>query len=499
MGLSIQTFRYIRAPLRRVMFAALLLLGVCAARAHGQQIKITIQVIPDSPRVVIEGERAPEKIWSFRDTYAGVVGLGNRIEQMKLFDASGKEIESRKLAPGQFEAIQPASKFRYEVNLTPPDQALDGARVSWLTPERGLLMLADLLPAELGVKDAGSTVLVRLKTPESFGVYSNEEGNPQGDFTVYDADRAVFVIGAHLRNTHTRVASMLFSLVTDGVWAFSDQDAMDMASQVLKSHLDVFKAMPGRRATLILLPFFQPAAATKWSAETRGGTVTLLLGKLPSKNNALAMLSVPLTHELFHLWVPNALALTGDYEWFYEGFTIYQAARAAVRLGLLTFPEFLNAIARAYDSYLSVPGRDHASLIEASQSRWTGGEAVVYQKAMLIAFLYDLKVRSQSRGKRSLDDIYRELFRRRAAASHPVESESSNEVIISLLNSAPGMNVFAESYVRRAVAIDLPVELAPFGLRVDRFGARSRVSVNEALTRQQRDLLRELGYNDLRR
>jgi len=224
------------------------------------------------------------------------------------------------------------------------------------------------------------------------------------------------------------------------------------------------------------------------------------MGNLPSKTAALSQLSVPLTHELFHLWVPNALALDGEYDWFYEGFTIYQAARTAVRLGLLTFQEFLNAIARAYDAYSAGVDRDRLSLVEASQRRWVGGESVVYQKSMLVAFLYDLKLRSLSHGKRSLDDVYRELFRQhRSAEGSAAEAgrrSDGNDAAIAALSNAPGMQGFAESFIRRAVAIDLPAHLAPSGLSVEPLGLRTRVGVTESLTRPQRDLLRELGYND---
>src|SRR4029450_8749150 len=138
-----------------------------------------------------------------------------------------------------------------------------------------------------------------------------------------------------------------------------------------KAEREVFGAMPAKQGTLILLPFPRTVSASEWSAETRGSTVTLLIGKLPSKVGALAQLSTPLTHELFHLWVPNGLALTGDYDWFYEGFTMYQAMRTAQQLALLTFQDLLNAVGRAFDAYVSAPERDKLSLIEASKRRWT--------------------------------------------------------------------------------------------------------------------------------
>ena len=39
--------------------------------------------------------------------------------------------------------------------------------------------------------------------------------------------------------------------------------------------------------------------------------------------------------------------------------------------------------------------------------------------------------------------------------------------------------------------IDLRQELAPFGLKVETFGLRTRISVSEDPTKQQRDLLRQ--------
>ena len=58
------------------------------------------------------------------------------------------------------------------------------------------------------------------------------------------------------------------------------------------------------------------------------------------------------------------------------------------------------------------------------------------------------------------------------------------------------MQDFGRSFVSNAAAISLPEQLAPFGLRVETFGLRTRISVSESLTHQQRDLLHDLGYND---
>src|SRR5713226_40432 len=237
-GTSIQLFRSSRrastASRRRVTVACGALLLCCfASVGRAQQVNVTVRIIPGSPgRVVIEGNRAATRSWSFRNDYAGVSELGGKFEAVKVFDPAGAEIPIHKIAPGQFEAATAAAKFRYEVNLAPPARASDAARVSWLSEERGLLMLADLLPISRLASGAGESrksgregATVRFKLPDFCAVYSDEKENAQGEFEVADAGRAVFVVGTHLRSSHITTSGMTFGLVTDGEWAFADRDA----------------------------------------------------------------------------------------------------------------------------------------------------------------------------------------------------------------------------------------------------------------------------------
>ena len=492
-----------------VLFSCIALL-ICLPSIASAQLRIEIRVLPDaSGRVVVDGSCAPASEWSFRDSYAGVMNLGSRIEALRLFDAAGAEVSSRKIAPGQFQVTSPATRFQYEVKLAAPARAADAARVSWLGTERGLLMLRDLLPARpsgaLASRNGTESAVVRLLLPPGWIAYSNDDQDGQGEFESADADLAVFAVGKNLRVATGVVSGMKLNLVLAGEWAFADAEAIELASKVLKAHREVFGSAPTRQATLILFPFSQSGAADKWSAETRGSSVTLLSGRLPSKVAALAQLSVPLAHEFLHFWVPNGLTLAGDYDWFYEGFTVYQAARISVRLDLLTFQEFLNAISRAYDGYSFGLDHDRWSLVEASKRRWSAGESSIYSKSMVVAFLYDLNLRTVSRNKHSLDDVYRSLFReyhndearaRVGPGFQQGQGSDGNEAVLHALGLYPGMQNFGHSFISNAVAINLTELLAPFGLRAETFGLRTRISVSESLTRQQRDLLHDLGYND---
>jgi predicted metalloprotease with PDZ domain len=459
--------------------------------AAAQQVSVRIRVVPETSRIEIEGKCPATARWSFPDSYGGVLGLGNRIERFVVLDESGAEVEIRRIAPGQFDSAKASSHFRYQVNLTAPVSSSDSARVSWLNQQRGLLMLADLLPVISGKHIGATRASVSFEAPESWTVQSADRESSQSAVEVSDIDRAVFAVGKNLRSSRLTESGMSFRLVADGEWAFADADALELVARILKAHREVFGAMPAKQGTLILFPFPGAAAANQWSAETRGATVTLLMGKLPSKIGALAQISTPLTHELFHLWVPNALTLEGDYDWFYEGFTVYQAARTAVRLDLLTFPEFLNAIGRAYDA--ANAQTNSISLIEASSRRWTTGQSAVYSKSMVVAFLFDLRMRRVSHGKKSLDSVYRVILQKHSGNAPKFEG---NEAVTQALAADEASGNFVRQFIRNSVTIKLATELAPFGFEVETLGLRTRIAVSDKLNKQQRDLLRELGYND---
>ncbi|HEX8772149.1 MAG TPA: hypothetical protein VF735_01005 [Pyrinomonadaceae bacterium] len=476
----------------RASVSALLLLACYRGDARAQSIDGSISLVSTSPpRIRVEGARTPgADIWSFRNVYASVIGLGERIENLTLADAQGVSVPVRKLAPGEWKAEGPATRFSYEVKLESPLIGTDAAYVSWLTGEHGFLMLGDLLPLANNGKTTSASL--RLALPPGWSISTTEAKGTAARYEIRDVERAVFFVGLNLRERHASPASMDFTFVTTGEWAFTDEDAAQMAASILKEHAETFGGVPEGRTILALSPYPRPMGAERWSAETRGRTVMLLSGRAPSKVAALSRLSVPLTHELFHLWVPNAVALDGDYDWFYEGFTMYQAMRAAARLNLLTFEDFLNAIGRAFDAYAFSSDKDKLSLIAQSERRWTGSPALIYNKGMLVAFLYDLTLRQKQGGKRSLDDVYRALFRRYRT---PEARANGNRAVLAALNEPADMRDFTRRYVENSGALDLATAITPFGLQVDSRGIRTRLIVADSLKSEQRDLLRKFGYN----
>lgn len=462
-----------------------------SANVNAQGLRARIIVTsPASASIRLEVELpGAVSVLSFRNTYGGVLGLGERIENVEASNAHGEVVAVRKLAPGEFQGAEEFTRVSYNVNLTVPPQPVQMSHVSWINRDHGLLMPADLFPqsAKSSTKSAAE---IQLDVPAGWTVSSNLRNERVGHYSTNDSDKAIFLIGPSLRATNRRIGSANFSIITSGQWPFSGDEVFKLAGKIIEGYSKVTGTALKRDSFLMLIPFPEEAGPERWSAETRDNNVVLLLGR-QGRPKILGKLGIVLSHELFHLWVPNSLKLDGDYDWFFEGFTLYQALRMDLRLGLISFTDFLETIARVYDSYLSSMDHVRLSLIEASERRWTTSPSLVYDKGMLVAFIYDLTLRNQSDCKASLDDVYRELFRQSSTGQG-----SANETIINLLRQRPGMESFPKRYIEGAGGIDLVSVLAGYGFQVQQGGSgvkATKIAIASDLSKQQRKVLGCLG------
>jgi predicted metalloprotease with PDZ domain len=416
--------------------------------------------------------------------------LGDRIETVEAKNGVGQNINVRKLAVGEFQADEKFSRFSYEVSLAVPPRAVQLSHVSWLTGEQGLLMLADLLPQS--TEGSGTvSALITVHVPSGWAVASNIK-NEGPKFLTNDPESAVFLVGSSLREKRQRRGSTEFSIISSGKFPFSDKDAIKIATQIMEEYSRVTRFELKSNPVLMLIPYPGEAGPESWTAETRGNDVVLVLGRKASRKKVLARLGIVLSHELFHLWVPNSLQLDGDYDWFFEGFTLYQALRTDLRLGLISFEDYLETLASVYDAHLSSPDSDGLSLIEASQRRWTTSSSLVYEKGMLVAFVYDLMLRSLTDCTASLDDIYGELFGL-SSTGHG----SANESIIKLLEDRDGLKSFAKNYVESTGRISLDQMFATYGIQLRRGTpgtGPTKFSVGRDLSKSQLKLLGCIGY-----
>lgn len=469
--------------------ACLFLSAAVHSNAHAQIVRARIAVVSlRPPKLRIDLELPPTHVLSFRDSYGSALGLAERIEWIRASEAETEDVLVQKRAPGQFESKEPFTRASYYVHVNEPERPGHLAQVSWVNTDYGLLMLADLLPLAKSETGTSSSVRVDFELPPNWTVASNVE-HQGGQFLSTDPDKTVFLIGPALHGKTERIGSTTFSLITAGKWPFSDDEGIKVARKLLQEYSNVTAHELKRKTSVMLIPFLGDAGPDRWSAETRGDNVVLLLGNKGSRQRVLSRLAIVLSHELFHLWVPNSLSLAGDYDWFFEGFTLYQALRTDLRLKLISFEDFLDTIARVYDSYLASSDRDRLSLIEASERRWTTSSSLVYDKGMLVAFMYDLALQRVSDCRASSDEIYRQLFGLQATGQ-----KNANETIISLLSDRAELQSFGIRYVRGTEKIDLEAAIAGYGLQVGRDGTRTKLFVGKNLNKEHRKLLKCIGH-----
>jgi predicted metalloprotease with PDZ domain len=411
-------------------------------------VKITVSS-PGEVKIRIES-LAADREWSFRNAYAGVLGLAERVEQFRAFADDGKDLGAKKIATGEFRNEASAATIEYVVRLALPSAA-DVGHVSWIARDSGFLMLADLLPQQL------TDVLVTFSLSGGWGVATALEPDGQAEagakYHVVAPENAIFFLARMLGRQSKTVNGVVIETLITGSWPFKEATVMKAATKVLEKYLELTGFKLKSKTAVMIAPLPVATGSVKWRAETRGSTVVLLLDPNAQINNWPGQLGIIFTHELLHLWVPNSLRLDGDYDWFFEGFTLYTALVTALELKFIDFPELVATLGRVYDSYLSRP--DELSLIDASERRWTSGNSVVYDKGMLVAFLYDLGLRKDSGGKTRLANLYRKLFAR--AATQPA---NGNEVIIQLLSSTPTGADLAKNYIEGQREIDIKPLLA---------------------------------------
>jgi predicted metalloprotease with PDZ domain len=141
-----------------------------------------------------------------------------------------------------------------------------------------------------------------------------------------------------------------------------------------------------------------------------------------------------LSHEYFHLWNVKRMkpAAFSPYDlaqeshtsllWVFEGVTSYYDDLALVRSGLIDSDSYLDLLGRTITRVLRGGGRRRQSIAESSFDAWTkfykqdanAANAIVsyYAKGSLVALSLDLKLRQETDGRVSLDDIMKAAWGR---------------------------------------------------------------------------------------
>ena len=466
--------------------------GVESASAQGFEAEITIDpqrsIAAVSGRFQSHGAEFTHVNLSFAGSVAGHNDLAKRIRGIEIFDQRGAAVELRKLIDSEYLAPAGVVSWRYEVDLKPLKDVNAAAHTSWISGDRGLLMLADVLPtSEVSGK-------VTLRLPTDWNVFTTETQEPGNVFEIRDSGRAVFVLGKEWQKIEIRDVGAQIDFITSGRWHFTPDEAAAMTREVSRELSQTLGDIDGRRRLVVLSNFPVTPGHGQWAAETRGDTVTIISSDMPFRTQSLQRLHEQLRHELFHLWIPNGVNLTGSYDWFYEGFALYESLKLAVALNRIRFEDFLDTLSRAHtiDSAQS----QRVSLLKASATRFAGSNTQVYARGMLVAFLSDVALLDQTKGKRSVENLLAELFVKHRTPAPRVDASAA---VIALLKSDPRVVPVVDRYVIGSEKIDWASDLAAAGIEDSDPGILTSLRVKAKLNGRQKTLLDKLGYNNWRK
>lgn len=433
------------------------------------------------------GFSQPESVFNLRNfafprSIAGVNDLGSRILEVSLFGADGKSVENKKFIDGEYLAGSEFTRWNYLVNLAPHKNHNAAAHVSWNSGDVGILMLDDLLPQFSGERIATIT----FDLPSGWSI----AGHGKSAVEISDTRKGVFLIGSRWREQNVQANSATLNLAISGDWLFTDRDAAVFASEIFSEYAKRLGKPADDRVQIGLAKFPVARAHGNWEAETRGSNVTIISSDMPFKSQSLQRLHEQLRHELFHLWIPNGVNLTGNYDWFYEGFALYIALKIGVSTGRIRFEDFLDTLSRAHtiDSFQSI----RIPLIEVSGSRVSGANTTVYARGMLVAFLSDIEIIKRSKGKQDVWTIVRAIYEKHRL---PANKTDGTEAVTALL----GLPDITNRYVKGLDKIDWRANLKDAGIETYGTTGRTELKVTAKPNGRQRDLLDKLGYNAWRK
>ena len=200
------------------------------------------------------------------------------------------------------------------------------------------------------------------------------------------------------------------------------------------------------------------------------------------------------SHEYFHTWNVKRIkpSVYQPYQlqsevytellWAFEGITSYYDDLALVRCGLIEPDAYLELLSQTITRVLRGKGSRRQSAAESSFNAWTkfykqdenAANAIVsyYAKGCLIALCIDLKIRSLSEGRHSLDDVMRVLWQNWKKNGQGVEDND----IQTITSEICGLDcqAFLHSLIHQTGDLPLQALLKTVGVEVDR-----RVTANQ--------------------
>lgn len=416
--------------------------------------------------------------------------LGARIFDVEIFDPNKQKISYRKIADGSFVAEKNFDSFSYRIDADIPANVLSTAHISWVAGDKGILRLEDLLP----VFQTKYQTNLSIKFPADWKISTSEKSSKQNIYSIKNYENAVFVIGKNWSEQNFQILGANVNLILDDKLKLEKSIVQKITKDILIKYENYFGAIPQKNLNIVNFNFPKDVGFERWRAETFGGNILIMSAPTTFESQMKQRFQEQLRHELFHLWMPNDLALDGNYSWFYEGFAQYTALKIGVELNQISFGDFLNTLEQAYN--LAARRSQPISLIEASKNRWLGENSSVYAKGLAVAFLFDVALLRESNGKRDLIFLLRQIYEKH---KKPNQAQDGNTAILKFSESYKELSPLIEDYVKGVKRLDFERYLNQTGIEILPDGANIKLRTKTKLSGREKDFLNKLGYNNWRK
>ncbi len=282
-------------------------------------------------------------------------------------------------------------------------------------------------------------------------------------FRSYDLDEGSFSGFGPMRRYTVDVPSRLgnaridLNVLGKTRYAMTDDDIRTWVADAASVITPLFGRFPVDRTTLFVVPAKgEDEVVFGKVLSLAGASVVVVVGdRMPASARQQDWV---LVHELFHLGFPT---FRGEGRWLGEGLATYYEPILRARAGWTTESEVYKQFARNMPRGLANRGSG------AGLSQRDDLDSI-YWGGALFCFAADVKIREETRGKRSLDDVLRAGLARGGDATRVWTVAE----VVRLADQVTGTNVVSEMYDRHAARgerIDLDGLMALLG--IDRGGA----------------------------
>ena len=279
----------------------------------------------------------------------------------------------------------------------------------------------------------------------SYGIRSRKQ---KVRFLAEELGRSITAAG-DFRVTSVDVGKNRLNVAIRGKWNFADAELAEMVRKVIVSQREFWNDHSQKYFLVTLVPIDEGPNAFSF-----GGTGLLDSFALFATPNAdVTRLRGLLAHEYFHNWNPVRIGKMPDPEqqlyWLSEGFTEFYTYELLARNGLISEDEYVDELNSRIREYFRLPTRTEPNE-RIVQDFWKDPNVgrLPYLRGMFFALNLNAVIKTATSGRRSLDDVMHELYRRSKDRKVVLSPEILSEVVAKYTDPETGSRTLTDIKVQ---------------------------------------------------